>query len=137
DGFVTKLNAAGSALDYSTYLGGSGIDSGFGIAADAAGNAYVMGLTDSSNFPVANAFQRTNGGGAADLFIAKIGSGPTLFSAMISGKNLLVFGNGFDSGAKILIDGETQKTNNDDQNPTGSLIGKKAGKKINQGQTVT
>jgi hypothetical protein len=136
DGFVAKFNAAGSAMDYSTYLGGSGIDSGFGIAADASGNAYVMGLTDSTNFPLANAFQQTNGGGTADLFVAKLGSGPTISNATIEGKRLLVFGSGFDNGAKILIDGQGQKTANDDQNPTGALIGKKAGKNINQNQTV-
>ena len=57
--------------------------------------------------------------------------------AEIQGKHLLVFGGGFDSGAKILIDGEVhQKTSNDDLNPTGILFGKKAGKKIAAGQTV-
>ena len=43
DAFVTKFNAAGSALVYSTYLGGSGSDQGNGIAVDSAGNAYVTG----------------------------------------------------------------------------------------------
>jgi len=84
--------------------------------------------------------QTTNGGGTADLFIAKINSGPsgpTISNASVAGKKLLVFGSGFDNGAKILIDGQVQKTANDDQNPTGALIGKKAGKTINQGQTVT
>ena len=45
--FVTKLNAAGSALVYSTYLGGSGGEIGYAIAVDGAGNAYVTGETDS------------------------------------------------------------------------------------------
>jgi hypothetical protein len=49
---VSKLNAAGSALLYSTYLGGTGLRYwGSGIAVDAAGNAYVTGQTDSSEFP--------------------------------------------------------------------------------------
>ncbi len=43
DAFVTKLNAGGAALVYSTYLGGSGNDDGYGIAVDGAGNAYVTG----------------------------------------------------------------------------------------------
>jgi len=50
--FVSKLNAAGTALVYSTYLGGSGGDFGYGIGIDAAGNAYVTGATYSQDFPV-------------------------------------------------------------------------------------
>ncbi|HEV3002986.1 MAG TPA: SBBP repeat-containing protein, partial [Pirellulales bacterium] len=59
--FVTKLNAAGSALVYSTYLGGKGNDSGNGIAVDAAGEAVVAGYTQSTNFPTANALQKEGG----------------------------------------------------------------------------
>ena len=56
--FVTKLNASGTALVYSTYLGGSASDQGVGIALDAAGNAYVTGNTSSLDFPTTvNAFQ--------------------------------------------------------------------------------
>ena len=51
DAFVTKLNASGSALVYSTYLGGSGQDSATGIAVDSSGDAYVTGNTYSTNFP--------------------------------------------------------------------------------------
>ena len=51
DAFVTKLNAAGSALVYSTFLGGFDLDDGLGIAVDAAGSAYVTGETGSLNFP--------------------------------------------------------------------------------------
>ena len=70
--FVTKLNAAGSALVYSTYLGGSLADAGRAIAVDALGNAYVTGETGSIDFPTAS-FQSTFGGGGNDAFIAKIG----------------------------------------------------------------
>ena len=60
DAFVAKFDPAGSALVYSTYLGGTGVDSGFGIAVDAAGNAYVTGTTRASNFPTTSgAFQPT------------------------------------------------------------------------------
>ena len=63
DAFVSKLNAAGSALLYSTYLGGSRQDIGTGIAIDAPGNAYVTGFAKSSNFPTSpGAFQTTYGG---------------------------------------------------------------------------
>jgi len=72
DGFVAKLNAAGTALVYSTYLGGSGDDRCNKIAVDQSGNAYVGGETTSSNFPTANAIQATFGGGLSDGFIAKI-----------------------------------------------------------------
>ena len=72
DAFVTKLNAAGTALVYSTYLGGSGNDDGHGIAVDSAGNAYVTGFTISTNFPTTpGAFQTTNSGGNGDAFVAK------------------------------------------------------------------
>src|SRR5439155_16373246 len=51
DAFVTKLNPMGAGLVYSTYLGGSGVDDGLGIAVDTCGNAYVTGITLSTNFP--------------------------------------------------------------------------------------
>jgi hypothetical protein len=58
DAFVTKLNPAGNALVYSTYLGGNSMDAAYGIALDAAHNAYVTGYTYSTNYPVTpNAFQ--------------------------------------------------------------------------------
>ncbi|HJQ25258.1 MAG TPA: SBBP repeat-containing protein [Blastocatellia bacterium] len=71
DAFVAKLNPAGTALVYSTYLGGSSFDEGQSIAADAAGNAYVGGWTGSTNFPTVNALQPTFGGGA-DIFVSKL-----------------------------------------------------------------
>src|SRR6185503_731669 len=61
DAFVTKLNATGSALVYSTFLGGSLTDEGRGIAvANLSGDAYVTGDTSSANFPTANPFQVNN-----------------------------------------------------------------------------
>src|SRR6185369_5049362 len=68
DAFVTKLNAAGSALVYSTYLGGTGGDDGRAIALDAAGHAYVVGTasagTTSSDFPTTPGAYDTTFGGA-------------------------------------------------------------------------
>lgn len=49
--FVTKINAAGNALVYSSRIGGSSSDEGFGIAVDSLGNAYLTGLTSSADFP--------------------------------------------------------------------------------------
>jgi Beta-propeller repeat/Cep192 domain 4 len=60
NGFVTKLNPAGSALVYSTYLGGTNSDGGMGIAVDSSGNAYVTGNTNSTDFPTVNPLQKTN-----------------------------------------------------------------------------
>jgi hypothetical protein len=72
DAFVAKLNPTGTALVYSTYLGGTGYELGYGIAVDAAGNAYVTGTTWSTDFPTAaGALQTTYGGGNGDAFVAK------------------------------------------------------------------
>ncbi|MDX6290259.1 MAG: hypothetical protein QOH42_2058 [Blastocatellia bacterium] len=70
DAFVTKLNSAGNALVYSTYLGGIANDVANGIAVDSSG-AYVVGNTSSSDFPTANPFQPSRKG--TDAFITKIG----------------------------------------------------------------
>ncbi|MFI5455817.1 MAG: SBBP repeat-containing protein [Isosphaerales bacterium] len=74
DAFVTELNATGTALRYSTYLGGSGQDEGYGIAVDGAGDAYVTGITGSTDFPTKNPFrgQKQGGKGAWDAYVTKI-----------------------------------------------------------------
>ncbi len=80
DAVVAKLNAAGTALDFFTYLGGSGFeDSGRqGIALDSCGSIYVTGVTTSTNFPTVNPFQATLTGGCSafgaqcDVFVSKI-----------------------------------------------------------------
>src|SRR5205807_733330 len=76
DAFVTKINAAGTALVYSTYLGGSGQDVGVGIAVDAAGAAYVTGVTGSADLTAGCTAPCTvldaTLGGVQDAFIAKI-----------------------------------------------------------------
>ncbi len=70
--FITKLDAAGTALVYSTYLGGNGRNYGYGIALDATGSAYVAGYTTSTNFPRKNAIQKARGGDY-DAFVTKLG----------------------------------------------------------------
>jgi Beta-propeller repeat len=80
-GFVAKYNAAGSALIYSTFLGGSAQDTPWGIAADSNGNAYVTGETISVDFPTANPFQSACNGcpGAVNAFVTKINATGTAF----------------------------------------------------------
>jgi K319-like protein/beta-propeller repeat-containing protein len=71
DAFVARLGFAAS-LEYSSYLGGSGTEIGRGIASDSAGNAYVVGTTTSTNFPVLNPFQSSFAGGPNDAFVTKV-----------------------------------------------------------------
>ncbi|TMH84546.1 MAG: hypothetical protein E6H44_14885 [Betaproteobacteria bacterium] len=100
DVFVTKLNPTGSALVYSTYLGGSSSDAGYGIAVDAAGNAYVTGGTGSTDFPTTiGAFQTTKGGGFRDAFVTKLNpTGSALVYSTYLG------GSGNDYGYGIAVD---------------------------------
>ena len=69
DVFVAKLTPAGGALQYSTYLGGSGDDDAWAVAVDQAGSAYVTGRTSSNDFPTEDPFQRRRGG--RDAFVTK------------------------------------------------------------------
>lgn len=86
DAFVAKLNTAGSALVFSTYLGGSAADSGAAIAVDSAGNAYVGGETASGGFPTAAPFQPAIGG-ARDGFVTKVSgtTGAMMYSTFLGG----------------------------------------------------
>lgn len=133
DAFFAKVNESGSEFEHSTYFGGSGLDSGFAVATGTASSAYVIGLTDSVDFPIVNAFQINNSGGAADLFITKFSSGPVITAAIIKGADLNITGSGFARGAVLVLNGKNQKIKY--QSAT-SLKGKKAGRKIAQGQTV-
>ena len=74
---MTKLDATGSGLVYSTYLGGSDVDIGVGIAVDGAGSAYVTGVTVSTNFPTTAGAAQTTHAGDSDAFVAKIATLPT------------------------------------------------------------
>jgi hypothetical protein len=98
DAFAAKLNATGSALVYSTYLGGERDDAGFGLAVDAAGNAYVTGNTLSSNFPRAHPL-RPGFGGGSDAFVAKLDvAGSALIYSTYLG------GSGDEQGNGIAVD---------------------------------
>jgi hypothetical protein len=68
---MTKLDPSGSALEYSTYLGGAGDDEGFGIAVDGSGDSYVTGHACSSDFPTTAGAFDTSPNGMCDGFVAK------------------------------------------------------------------
>ena len=95
DAFVTKLNAAGSALTYSTYVGGSQIDIGNGIAVDGVGNVYITGSTASDNFPTADSPFQSTRAGLTDAFVTKLNAaGSALSYSTYLGGSLEDLGNG-------------------------------------------
>jgi hypothetical protein len=100
DVFVAELNTNGSALIFSTYLGGTANDAGSAIAVDPAGNTYVTGYTYSTNFPVRNAYQSSLMGGD-DVFVAKFvpGGRSLVYSTYFGGV-------GIDEGEGIAADAE-------------------------------
>jgi hypothetical protein len=113
DVFVTKLNRTGTALAYSTYLGGEGFDSGYAIvvAGNGNGNAYVTGYTSGGRFPVtSNAIQSSPGGASAALVAELDATGGTLVYSSYLGGSGLDFGHGIavDLRGDIYVTGRTQ-----------------------------
>ena len=112
DAFVTKLNANGSSLIYSTYLGGGGQDIGRGIAVDPAGNAYVTGSFENDDFPfTTNGFLPSGGGGFFGLaFLAKVNpTGTGLIYSTALGFRSVMSGSGVavtNNGSAYVIGGE-------------------------------
>jgi hypothetical protein len=101
DAFVSRLSADGSRLEYSTFLGGASSESDSDIAVDVDGAAYVAGTTQSTDFPVLNAFQ-PNAGGLMDVFVAKIsGAGSLVYSTYLAGT-------ASDYAPRIAVDGSGQ-----------------------------
>src|SRR5215208_5993132 len=100
DAFVTKLNASGSALAYSTFLGGSDLDQGLGIAV-REGRVYVTGRTESPNYPTTPGAFDTTFNGNRDAFVTKLNaSGSALvYSTFLGGSDL-------DQGESIAVDRE-------------------------------
>jgi hypothetical protein len=100
DEFVTKLNPTGSALAYSTFVGGTQVDNGERIAVDSTGSAYVVGFSSSADFPTtAGAFDRT-ANGAFDVTVTKLSpAGSALVYSTFLG------GSGFDTGSGLAVDG--------------------------------
>ena len=101
DGFVTKLDPAGAAFSYSTYLGGGGLDRANGIGVDRAGNAFVAGYTESLNFPLRSPAQAAHGGGLGDAFVSRLDvSGSALLNSTYLG------GNSEDNAHAVAVDGQ-------------------------------
>jgi hypothetical protein len=104
DIFVTKFNSNGTALVYSTHIGGANTDFAHALAVDSAGNAYVAGETDSSNFPVRNEAQTAFAGsvGVPDAFVLKLGAAGTnlVYSTYFGGSDI-------DAGFGIAVDRTT------------------------------
>jgi presenilin-like A22 family membrane protease len=98
-GFVTELNSTGSALVYSTYLGGSGGEQSDGIALNSSGDAYVVGSTQSADFPVTAGAFATTIPGFRSAFVTKLNSGGTalIYSTFLGGS-------GYDGALAIALD---------------------------------
>lgn len=114
DAFVSKLNASGSALVYSTYLGGSSNDIATGLAVASSGNLYVTGYTLSSDFPLLKPLQSVYGGGAYDAFVTKFNAaGNTLAHSTYLGGSGTDFASGIavDSKGNAYLTGYTTSSN--------------------------
>ncbi len=119
DVFVTKLDTTKSgiaSLIYSTYLGGSGSDTAYGIAVDGSGCAYVTGYTDSTDLPTLNQYQTDPGDGSSDVFVTKIdtttsGAASLAYSTYLGGTSF-EYGNGIavDGSGNAYVTGQTNST---------------------------
>jgi hypothetical protein len=110
DAFVAKLAPDGSALAYSTYLGGAGAEGGAGIVVDGEGNAYVTGATHSTDFPVLRALQPSSGGGFTDAFVTKVNAAGSalVFSTYLGGDDEdRGYRIGLDGGGRVYVTGFT------------------------------
>jgi hypothetical protein len=125
DAFVVKLDSTGTALVYSTYLGGSDVDLGNSIAVDSSGNVYLVGQTVSTDFPIsAGAFQTTPGGNG-DAFVTKLsGDGATLVYSTLLGGSASDQGTGIavDAAGAAYVTGTTSSTDFPTTNPLQAAI---------------
>jgi hypothetical protein len=125
DAFVTRLSPAGSAIEYSTYLGGDGSEIGQGISVDGVGNTYLTGQTDSRDFPVANAVQPMRAGSAfnTDAFVAKLAPGgdALIYATYLGGSgDEHPGGIGVDPGGHAYVTGSTLSSDFPTANPLQS-----------------
>ncbi len=100
DVFVVKLNSNGSSLIYSTFIGGSSYDYGYGLAVDGSGHAYVTGYTYSSNFPTTSGAYDQTHNGSDDVFVVKLNSSGSglMYATFLGGSN-------DDRGYGLAVDG--------------------------------
>jgi Beta-propeller repeat len=125
DLFVTKLVPSGSGLAYSTYLGGTGWDVFSQIAVDSSGSAYVVGETESTDFPILNAYQSTHGvtqpgGFGSDAFLTKLNPAGTalVYSTFLGGNNIdAANGIAVDSTGAAYVSGAVRSLNFPTLNP--------------------
>jgi len=117
DAFVAKINPAGSALVYSSWLGGQDDEQGYAIAVDTNGNAYVAGEVfdygNTASFPLLNPLQALFGGGENDGFLAKInasGSAPVFVTFLGGSDNDTAFGITLDASNNVCLTGQTRST---------------------------
>jgi hypothetical protein len=114
DAFIAKLNPAGSALVYSTYLGGTGVDQGNAIAVSSAGEALVVGDTTSSNLKVTGGAFQTRLGGTQDAFVAMLNPAGTAIEALTYlGGGAVEHGTAavIDSSNNVIVAGSTYSNN--------------------------
>lgn len=119
DGFATKFNMSGSALVYSTYLGGSSNDVAEGCEVDGDGYLYVTGYTNSNNFPVHNALQLSRSG-SNDVFVTKFnpGGSTVMYSTYLGGSGSDIGSNpAFDEDGNVYVVGYTSSGNYPVQDP--------------------
>jgi hypothetical protein len=124
DVFVTCLDPQGTALVYSTFLGGSLDDFGYGIAVDVAGNARITGFTSGPNFPTFNAVQPNYSSGGDAFAAGFVSNGTLVFSTYLGGTGT-DFGQGiaFDPGGNLYIAGYTNSTDLPTVNPFQAAYG--------------
>ena len=114
DVFILKLNPSGTALNYSTFIGGTSIDSGIGIVIDDIGNAYVTGGTSSSDFPTTDGAYDTSHNDNYDGFILKLDQNGSslIFSTVIGGNDDDGCGDiALNKNGNIIVVGDTQSLN--------------------------
>ena len=100
DAFVAKVDATGSSLVWSSYLGGSDSDEGYGVAVDGSDNVYLTGYTASTDFPTTGGFDTTFGGAPFDAFVAQVDAAGSslLWSSYLGGSDS-------DIGQGVAVDG--------------------------------